>query len=458
VGTNAFSAVAGPGAAMVGPGPRVMAVDDDEAVWESLKGSLLQDGFAVETAPDGATALARLREQEFAVMLVDLGMPGVDGLRILEEARKLRPECAVVAMTAQATVDRAVSALKRGAWDYLLKPFDPEELSLRIKRIVAQQQLARDNAALRRALGRSYGFHDLVSRTPAMRKIFELARVAAPSPSTVLILGESGTGKEALARAIHEESPRRAGPFVAVSCAGLTETLLESELFGDERGARRKGKIEAAHGGTLFLDEIGDLSSRLQMDLVRVLEERKLPGAGGNEAIDVDVRIVAAASRDLAKVVAEGQFREDLFYRLNVVALRLPPLRERKEDIPLLVEKFLGTLSAESGRPLRGLSQPALAALMAQPWPGNVSELRKAIERGAAVAQGPVLQLADLGLEPGPATTATGEPLSLEELEKRHIVEVLSFARNNVTHSARILGIDRVTLYNKIKRYRLSHR
>ncbi|HET7784761.1 MAG TPA: sigma-54 dependent transcriptional regulator [Myxococcales bacterium] len=444
---------------MTTPALRLLVVDDDASVWESLKGSLLQDGFMVETAPDGRTALARLREQEFAVLLLDLKTSGTAGLQILEDARKLRPECAVVAMAARAEAERAVSALERGAWDYLLKPFDPGEPSLRIRRIVAHQRLAHDNEVLRKTLERSYRLQDLVSRAPAMQKIFELARVAAPSPATVLIVGESGTGKEALARAIHEESPRRACPFLAVSCAGLSEALLESELFGDPPGAaRRKGKIEAAHGGTLFLDELGEISSRLQLHLLRVLEERKLPGAGGSEAVPVDVRIVAAASRELAGVVAEGRFREDLFSRLNAVVLRLPPLRERKEDIPLLVDRFVERLSAELGRPLQGVSQPALAALMAQSWPGNVGELRKLVERGAVVAQGPVLQLADLGLEPRAATTATGEPVSLEELEKRHIVEVLSFARNNVTHSARILGIDRVTLYNKIKRYRLPHR
>ncbi len=445
------------------PTTRVLVVDDEEIVRESLRGWLAQDGLVVETAPEGTSALEKLRATEYGVVLVDLKMPGIDGLQVLEEARKLRPDAAVVLMTAYATVDTAVSAIKKGAYDYLVKPFDPEELSLLIRKITLQQQLVHENALLRKALKREYGFHDVVSKSPAMQKVFELARVAAPSPSTVLILGESGTGKEVLARAIHEESPRQGAPFVAISCAALTETLLESELFGHERGAftgatqRRKGKFELASGGTLFLDEIGDISPKLQMDLLRVLEERKVHRVGGNEPIDVDVRIIAATNRDLRKAAADGKFREDLFYRLNVIAIRLPPLRDRKEDIPLLVEKFLERLSAELGKPLEGVSQDALGALMAHPWPGNVRELRNVIERGAVVARGATVQLADLGLEPCLGATATGAPMSLEEVEKRHIVEVLNWARGNVTQSARILGIDRVTLYNKIKRYQLPH-
>ncbi|HEY6908658.1 MAG TPA: sigma-54 dependent transcriptional regulator [Myxococcales bacterium] len=425
MGTPVFSATS----------PRLLLVAGEEAVRESLKRSLPQDGFTLEIAADAPMAVQRLREQEFAVLLVDLEASGAEG--ILDHARELRPHCAAVVMVAYSGVAAAVAAMKRGACDYVLKPVDLEEVSLRVRRIVAQQQLAHDNAVLRKALARRNDFHDLVAKSPAMQKVFELARVAARSSSPVLILGENGTGKEVLARAIHEESPCRAGPFVAVSSSGMSAELLES-----------------ARGGTLYLEEISDLSPAAQIDLLRLVEVHRAPA----EAVERDVRIVAATSRDLARAVAEGRFGEDLFYRLSIVSLRLPPLRERKEDIPLLVEAFLDTLSAESGRPPRGISQQALAALMSQSWPGNVCELRKAIELGAEVAQGPVIDLADLGLEPAPAFTATGEPLSLEELEKRHIVEVLSFARNNVTQSARILGIDRVTLYNKIKRYRLPHR
>jgi len=444
---------------------RVLVVDDEEIVRESLGGWLTQDGLAVEVAPDGPSALEKLGQGRWDIALVDLKMPGMDGIQVLQEAKKLQPEAAVVIMTAYATVDTAVAAIKQGAYDYLVKPFDPEELSLMIQKIRSQQALVHENEVLRKALKRDYSFHDVISKSPAMQQVFELARVAAPSTSTVLILGESGTGKEVLARAIHKESSRKDGPFVAISCAALTETLLESELFGHERGAftganaRRKGKFEAATGGTLFLDEIGDISPKLQVDLLRVLEERRIQRVGGNEPVDVDARIVAATNRDLRKEAAEGRFREDLFYRLNVIPIHLPPLRERKEDIPLLVERFLETLAVELAKPLDGVSSEALTALLAHAWPGNVRELRNTLERGAVVAKGRIVQLADLGLAvpPGGQTGASGkvEPPSLDEVEKRHVIEVLSFTGGNVTQAARILGIDRVTLYNRMRRYQL---
>ncbi|MBI5067496.1 MAG: sigma-54-dependent Fis family transcriptional regulator [Deltaproteobacteria bacterium] len=450
---------------MMSEGTRVLVVDDEEIVRESLGGWLTQDGLAVEVAHDGPAALEKLRQGKWAIALVDLKMPGMDGIQVLQEARKLQPEAAVVIMTAYATVDTAVAAIKQGAYDYLVKPFDPEELSLMIQKILSQQKLVHENEVLRKALKREYGFHDVISKSPAMHQVFELARVAAPSSSTVLILGESGTGKEVLARAIHKESARKDAPFVAVSCAALTETLLESELFGHERGAftganaRRKGKFEAAHGGTLFLDEIGDISPKLQVDLLRVLEERRIQRVGGNESVEVDVRIIAATNKDLRKEASEGRFREDLFYRLNVIAIHLPPLRERKEDVPLLVERFLETLAVELQKPIEGLSSEALTALLAHGWPGNVRELRNTLERGAVVAKGHIIQLADLGLAP-PSAASVGpggkvEPPSLDEVEKRHVIEVLSFTGGNVTQAARILGIDRVTLYNRMRRYQL---
>jgi DNA-binding NtrC family response regulator len=303
-----------------------------------------------------------------------------------------------------------------------------------------------------------------------MQAVFELARSAARSSSTILILGESGSGKEVLARAIHAESPRAAGPFVEVSCAALTETLLESELFGHEKGsftgatARRKGKFEAAHLGTLFLDEIGDIGPKLQVDLLRVLEERRFCRIGGNEPVEVDVRIVAATNKDLPRAVAAGTFREDLFYRLNVIPIRLPPLRERREDIPLLVDQFLERLSAELEREIEGVSADAMNALMVHPWPGNVRELRNVLERGAVVARGPIIELADLGLsihvEPGaPApqpVTVTSPTESLDEVDRRHIATVLAHTGFNVSQSARVLGVDRVTLYSRMRKYGLK--
>ena len=449
---------------MTGENTRVLVVDDEEIVRESLGGWLQEDGFQVSSAPDGRTAVEMMKRERWNVMLVDLKMPGMDGLQVLEEARKLQPEAAIIMMTAYATVDTAVTAMKLGAFDYLVKPFDPEELSLLMQKVVAQQSLVRENAVLRKALKKEHRFRDLVSKSAAMQRVFELAQVAARSNSTILVLGESGSGKEVLARTIHEESPRAGGPFVAMSCAALTETLLESELFGHEKGsftganARRKGKFEAAAGGTLFLDEIGDISPKLQLDLLRVLEERKFQRVGGNEPIDVDVRIIAATNKDLKKAVADGSFREDLFYRLNVIPVTLPPLRERKEDIPLLVEHFLDRLEAEMKKRVK-VSPEAMGALLAHDWPGNVRELRNVLERGAVVAQGDVIKPADLGLAPAPVrapgANAPGEPVSLEEVEKRHISEVLGPTGGNVSQAARLLGIDRVTLYNKIRKFQL---
>jgi DNA-binding NtrC family response regulator len=448
---------------MTGLNTKVLVVDDEEIVRESLGGWLEKDGYQVSSAPDGRSAVELFKAGKWNVVLVDLKMPGMDGLQVLEEARKLQPEAAVILMTAYATVDTAVTAMKLGAFDYLVKPFDPEELSILMQKVVAQQSLVRENAALRKALKKEHRFRDLVSKSPSMQRVFDLAQVAARSNSTILVLGESGSGKEVLARTIHAESSRANGPFVAVSCAALTESLLESELFGHEKGAftgaiaRRKGKFEAAHGGTLFLDEVGDISPKLQLDLLRVLEERKFQRVGGNEPIDVDVRVVAATNRDLKKAVADGSFREDLFYRLNVIPVTLPPLRERREDIPLLVEHFLDRLEAELKHRVE-VSPESMAALLAHDWPGNVRELRNVLERGAVVAHGNVIRPEDLGLAPAPAKTAVpgGTPSSLEEMERHHIAGVLAHTGGNVSQAARVLGIDRVTLYNKMKKYQLK--
>jgi DNA-binding NtrC family response regulator len=439
------------------PKARILIVDDEEIVRESLSGWLEQDGYHVETAPDGFTGLERLRDGVWSILLVDLKMPGMDGLQVLETARRQQPDLSVVMITAYATVETAVKAIKLGATDYIVKPFDPEELSLLIQKIVAQQAVVRENVMLRKALRRSFEFHDIVSVSPAMTKALELARVAAHTSSTLLILGASGTGKELLARAVHAESPRRDERFVAVSCAALTDTLLESELFGHEKGAftgavgRRKGTFEAANGGTLFLDEIGDISPKLQLDLLRVLEDRRFCRVGGTDPVQVDVRVIAATNRDLKEAVASGAFREDLFYRLNVIPITLPPLRDRREDLPMLVDALLEQLSVTMKRSIDGVSREAMALLMAYPFPGNVRELRNILERAMVVAAGPYIEAADLNLP------ANAEPAgeTLDAVEHHHIAKVLERTGGNVSHAARILEIDRVTLYNKIRKYHL---
>jgi DNA-binding NtrC family response regulator len=441
---------------------RILVVDDEEIVRESLSGWLAKDGYTLATAHDGPTALQMLRQGPWSILLVDLKMPGMDGLQVLEAVKQIQPDVAVVIMTAYATVETAVEAMKSGAYDYLVKPFDPEELSLMMVKIVAQQQLVRENILLRKVLKRDYHFRDMVSKNPGMHRMFDLAKSAARSQSTILVLGESGTGKELLARAIHAESSRHGAPFVAVSCAALTETLLESELFGHEKGSftgavsRRKGRFESAHGGTLFLDEIGDISPKLQLDLLRVLEERKFFRVGGSDPVDVDVRIIAATNRDVNKAVADGQFREDLYYRLNVIPIVLPPLRDRREDIPLLIDHFLEHLSVETDRKIEGVSADAVALLMRHDWPGNVRELRNVLERGMVVAKGSLIQPDDLGLvSSGLQAEPFDASLTLDDVERRHITAVLQHAGGNVTQAARTLAIDRVTLYNKIKKYGL---
>ncbi len=445
---------------MTPPRTRILVVDDEEIVRESLAGWLEKDGHAVTTAADGPTALEHLKAEPCSILLVDMKMPGMDGLQVLQAAREIQPGLTCVIMTAYATVETAVHAMKLGAFDYLVKPFDPDELSMMIQKIVAQQTLARENELLRQALKREFRFRDLISKSAAMQRVFQLARTAANSTSTILILGESGTGKELLARAIHAESPRAHAPFVEVSCAALTETLLESELFGHERGAftgadaRLKGTFELAQGGTIFLDEIGDISPKLQLDLLRVLEDRKVRRVGGADVIPVDVRVIAATNKDLERAVAGGSFRSDLFYRLNVIPITLPPLRDRREDIPLLVDYFIERLAAEQGRRIEGISKEALEVLMTHAFPGNVRELRNVIERAIVCAAGATLQVSDFKL-PEPPKAAEPVGGALEDVERRHIAAMLEQCGGNISKAARILDIDRVTLYNKIKKYGL---
>ncbi|HXK09148.1 MAG TPA: sigma-54 dependent transcriptional regulator [Vicinamibacteria bacterium] len=443
----------------------ILVVDDEATMTESLAAWLREDGYSVATASSGRDALERARTREYAIYFVDLKMPGgLDGIETMTEIRRLQPHASVIIITAYATVDTAIAAMKEGAQEYVVKPCHPQEISLLVERIIRVKNLERENAILRRKLTRQYRFHDLVSKSPRMAEIFDLVREVASQRSTVLVEGESGTGKELLARAIHFSGDRGSRPFVAVSCAALAETLLESEFFGHEKGAftgavaQKRGKFELADGGTIFLDEIGDVSAKLQADLLRVLQERRFFRVGGTSEIQVDVRVIAATHRDLAAEVREARFREDLYYRLNVINIRIPPLRERREDIPLLAQELIDRLSPELGREMAGISDEALRLLMDHDWPGNVRELENAIERALVTCKTGVLSAADLAFL-RPALPAGGEGpalppgLTLQDLERLYIAATLQRLRGNVRAAADALGIDRSTLYEKIKRY-----
>jgi len=443
------------------PKVNILVVDDEEIVRDSLASWLEEDGYEVEAVENGMKALERLPLKEWSLALVDLKMPGMDGIQLMEEIKKSRPDMTVIIMTAYATVDTAVKAMKRGAYDYTVKPFNPEDLSMTIRKILEHQKLVKENIFLRKELKKQYRLHDMIGKNKQMQDIFELVKTVAPSNSIVLIQGESGTGKELLARAIHDESPRREAPFISVSCAALTESLLESELFGHEKGAFtgadaiRRGKIELAQDGTLFLDEIGDVSLKLQMDLLRVLEQREFRRVGGHDLIPINSRIIAATNRDLKKAIAEGHFREDLYYRLNVISIHIPPLRERKEDIPLLVDHFVDKFNMEMGKTIEGVNEGAMRLLLDFAWPGNARELRNVIERAMVVTKGKTILESDLSL-PAAAGRPGNHGKSLDDIEKEHIRLILGENRWNIIRSAQMLGIDRVTLYNKIKKYELK--
>ncbi len=441
---------------------RILVVDDEEIVRESLSNWLLEDGYDVVAVESGFIAIEKVKKGNWNILLVDLKMPGMDGLQVLEEVKKLKPDIPVIIITAYATVDTAVKAMKDGAYDYLVKPFNPEELSISIKKIIVEQRLRKEVSYLRKELKKQFQLQDMISKSCKMQEIFELVRTVAKSNSTVLIQGESGTGKELLARALLGESSRGEKPFVAVSCAALTESLLESELFGHEKGAftgaesLKKGKFEMAHGGTLFLDEIGDISTKLQLDLLRVLEQRELRRVGGTELISVDVRIIASTNKDLKKAMEEGRFRDDLYYRLNVILIWLPPLRERKEDIPLLVEHFLEKFNIEMGKKIEKVSEEAMDILIKYSWPGNVRELKNAIERAVVVTSGNLIMAKELSLSFEKDLKNSSNDRSLKSAERKHILDVLRENNWNIQGSAKVLGIDRVTLYNKIKRYKIE--
>ncbi|MBI5778836.1 MAG: sigma-54-dependent Fis family transcriptional regulator [Planctomycetes bacterium] len=447
---------------------RILVIDDEEIVRESLSDWLQKFGFYVETAENGARGVEKIRSAQWNIMLVDLKLPDTNGLEILKEARQVQPAAVVIIITAYATVDTAIQAMKAGAYDYITKPFDPDEINLVIQKIIEHQKLLDENLFLRRELTKRYTFQDIIGKSPKIQEVFELVKTVGPTKSTVLLRGASGTGKELVARAIHQLSPRNEKPFVAVSCAALTESLLESELFGHEKGAftgaiaQKKGKFELADNGTIFLDEIGDIDPKTQADLLRVLQEREFTRVGGQETIKVDVRIIAATNKDLNKLMQEGKFRQDLFYRLNVITINIPPLQERREDIPLLCEHFLHKYNIENSKKIQRLSEDALKVLLEHNWPGNVRELEHAIEHAVTIEKTNVVTMESLP----PAFRAQGafpcayvaEDKPLDEVEKEYILRVLKKHQWNIQKVAGILNIDRATLYSKIKKYNLEQK
>jgi two-component system response regulator AtoC len=445
---------------------RILIVDDDDALRDSLQLVLSSEGFEVVSARDGREALRLLASSDPEIVLCDLRMPGMGGMELLPEIARRQPGATLILMSAYGTEELALEAMKRGAYDYLAKPFQPSEVLLTIRKAQERERLRRTNQLLRRDAQRSLGERPIVAASGAMIELLEVMERAAAFKTTVLLTGESGTGKEILARAIHAQSPRRREAFVAVNCGAIPEALLESELFGHARGAftgadrARRGLFVEASGGTLFLDEIGELPTPLQVKLLRVLQEEEVLSVGESKPRAVDVRVIAATARDLELEVAAGRFRDDLFYRLNVVRLAVPPLRERREDIPLLVDHFLGHFREALGKPLLGMSDEALERLVGYAWPGNVRELENVIERAVILAGGDRLCVRDLPENVAhPAPDASGETRDLSLKQVRRVAEAETIRRalratgGNRTRAARLLQISHRALLYKIKDY-----
>jgi len=443
----------------------ILVVDDDFAHRTMLKTLISGWGYDVSEAGDGAAAIEAVRRDPFDLVLMDIRMVRISGIEALEEIRKLNPAIPIILMTAFASVETAVEALKKGAYDYLTKPLDFDELRLVLERGLEHTHLKEENLLLKERLGIRFDRRNLIGRSEAMTKLLDLVAQVAPSEATVLISGESGTGKEIIAAAIHYNSLRKEGPFVKINCAAITETLLESELFGHEKGSftgadrRKEGKFRQASGGTILLDEVSEMSLAMQVKLLRVLQEREITRVGGDEVIPIDVRVITATNRDLIQEIAGGRFREDLYYRLNVVTLQVPPLRERKEDIPLLAIHFLKEFAEKNHKEIKGFTPRALDRMLRYSWPGNVRELMNTVERGVVLSRSDYLDESDLSpilmekgsLEENNAVTS-GES-SLESVEKATILKILEDAGGNKSEAARRLGITRRTLHQKLKKY-----
>ena len=441
---------------------KILVVDDEAIIRESLRDWLADAGYEVFTAENGSKALELIEKERLGIVIADLVMAGMDGIELMKRAKEIRPNIEVIIITAYASIPTAIAAMKEGAYDYIEKPFCPERAELLIQKLAEHRKIVEENLSLRQRLEERHHFESIITKSSKMQRVIELIKVVAKSNATVLITGESGTGKELVARAVHSNSPRMGRPFVAVSCGALPESLLESELFGHEKGsftgayAQKKGKFEFANRGTLFLDEVGEMSGNIQVHLLRVLEEKEFTRVGGNEPIKVDVRVISATNKDLKRAIANGEFREDLYYRLNVVTIELPPLRERKEDIPLLAQHFLNKFALENDKEVTGFSPEATKSLLDYDWPGNVRELENAVERGVILAKGSLVTVADLPQES--ASLARSVPIgrALREVERNHILSVLNGTGGNYSEAARVLGITRMTLYNKAREYSLN--
>jgi len=437
---------------------RILICDDEPSVRDSLSSWFREEGYSVDTAVSGNHALELLSNHQWDIFLIDIKMPGMDGLELQRRIRDADSNATIILMTAFASIETAVEAMKQGAYDYVVKPIDPDDLEHLVRNAAERKQLVSENLRLREKIDEISRFHEIIGQSQAMQRVLEQVTLVSQTDTTILIRGESGTGKELIARAIHSDSRRRYHPIVVVNCGALAEGVLESELFGHEKGAftgaqyRRKGKFEMADGGTLFLDEIGDISAKTQVDLLRVLDEKKVTRVGANEPITVDFRLIAATNRNLESMVAQGTFREDFFYRLNVFSITLAPLRDRREDIPPLVDFFLRKHSLAMNKRVTQVSPEALDLLMAHSWPGNAREVQNAIERAVLVAKGSTIQIVDL-----PFHFQLSKPFSnskaLAAVEEQHIRRVLEETGWNISQAARLLEIDRVTLYHKISKY-----
>ena len=441
----------------------ILIIDDEEIMRDSCRQTFSQDGNRVEAAEDGLKGLAMLEKESFDLVILDLKMPGLSGMEVLKKIRESNPEAMVIVITGYATVESAVEAMKNGAYDFIPKPFTPDSLRMIVKRALEKKQLALENVLLRSEVKASLGQESIIGQSEIMKKVEQLVRKVGPTDTTVLVTGESGTGKELVARAIHRHSVRREKPFVVVDCGGLVENLFESELFGHVKGsftgaiATKYGRFELANGGTLFFDEIGNISINIQTKLLRVLQEREITKVGSSQVIKVDVRIIAATNRDLEKAVEGETFREDLFYRLSVVPITLPALRERRDDIPLLANHFLQKYNKKRGKNIRSISEQATKALVGYDWPGNVRELENAIERAVVLSENDVIKPTDLfyyslNVENASKSDAA-KAKRLIDVEREHIAKTLKMFNGHRGKAAESLGIDRKTLRAKLEKY-----